>query len=398
MKMAYGNDRQLYQNGSVDDMCSLESYILERETVSVNLDEIFSYLSNRVILVTGGGGSIGSELCRQISKSLPRQLIVFDIYENNAYDIEQELRAKHPGLNLTVLIGSVRDQKRLNSIFEKYCPEIVFHAAAHKHVPLMEASPDEAVKNNVMGTYYTACAALAFHCRRFILVSTDKACEPQSAMGASKRICEMIMSALNLMQVTQRDDPEVSLPPFDMFPRWRNSRGLCTDFIAVRFGNVVGSNGSIVPLFLKQIAAGGPVTVTHPEATRYFMTISEAVSLILQASAFAKKGEIYALDMGTPLKIDSIARKVIRFQGYCPEADIPIVYVGLRDGDRLSEIDLMKSADLIPTESSHIYAYPALSINADAFFRDLQDLIAAVDSNRDLCAMMFDILRTYNPA
>ena len=396
--MAYDNDQQLYPNGSVDDMCSLESYILERDTVSVNLDEIFSYLSDRVILVTGGGGSIGSELCRQIAKGVPRQLIIFDIYENNAYDIEQELRWKYPDLNLTVLIGSVRDLKRLSSVFEKYCPEIVFHAAAHKHVPLMEASPGEAVKNNVMGTYYAASVALAFRCRRFILISTDKACEPQSIMGASKRICEMIMSAFNLMQINQRDYSEVFPSQFERLRPEQNVRDFCTDFIAVRFGNVVGSNGSIIPLFLKQIAAGGPVTVTHPEATRYFMTISEAVSLILQASAFAQNGEIYALDMGAPLKIDSIARKVIKFQGYCPETDIPISYVGLRDGDRLSEIDLMKSADLIPTESRYIYAYPASSINADAFFRDLQDLIAAVDSNRDICSMMFDIIRTYNPA
>lgn len=302
--------------------------LLGRESIRVNLDEILNYVSNKVVLVTGGGGSIGSELCRQIAGHKPKQLIVFDVYENNAYDLQQELKDKFPKLNLIVLIGSVRNTHRIESVFEKYRPDIVYHAAAHKHVPLMEDSPCEAIKNNVFGTYKTAKAADKYGTKRFVLISTDKAVNPTNIMGASKRMCEMIIQMMNSQSKT--------------------------DYVAVRFGNVLGSNGSVIPLFKKQIEQGGPVTVTHPEIIRYFMTIPEAVSLVLQAGAYAKGGEIFVLDMGEPVKILDLANNLIRLSGYRPEEDIKIEFTGLRPGEKLYEELLMKEEGLQDTPNKLI--------------------------------------------
>ena len=278
--------------------------LLGRAQVKVNNDEIFRAIRRRKVLVTGGGGSIGSELCRQIAKAKPKQLIIFDIYENNAYEIQQELRRSYPQLDLVVLIGSVRNSNRINQVMHTYKPDIVYHAAAHKHVPLMEDSPNEAIKNNVLGTYKTAMAAAKVGVKKFVLISTDKAVNPTNIMGASKRLCEMVVQMMN--------------------------RKTDTDFVAVRFGNVLGSNGSVIPLFKKQIAEGGPVTVTDKDIIRYFMTIPEAVALVLQASYYAEGGEIFVLDMGDPVRIDDMARNLIRLSGYEPDVDIPIVYTGLR--------------------------------------------------------------------
>ena len=312
------------------------------------MNEIFRYLKGKVILVTGGGGSIGSELCRQIAGHNPKQLIIFDVYENNAYDIEQELKSKYPDLNLKVLIGSVRDSRRVSSIFRTYKPEIVYHAAAHKHVPLMETSPCEAIKNNVMGTYKVASAALRNGCQRFVLISTDKAVNPTNIMGASKRLCEMVIQSMDMISKTGN----AKLLPFlgahyedDEFGEDTTASIPCngqrTEFVAVRFGNVLGSNGSVIPLFRKQIEKGGPVTVTHPDIIRYFMTIPEAVSLVLQAGTYAKGGEIFVLDMGAPVKIDTLARNLIKLSGYEPDVDIQIKYTGLRPGEKLYEEKLM---------------------------------------------------------
>lgn len=294
--------------------------LLGRDPIEVNLDEILGYIKGKTVLVTGGGGSIGSEICTQLAEHEVGHLIIFDIYENNAYDIQQKLRWNHPELNLTVLIGSVRNTHRINSVMKKYKPDVVFHAAAHKHVPLMEDSPNEAIKNNVFGTYKTASAAGRNHVKKFVLISTDKAVNPTNIMGASKRMCEMIVQTLNHFYET--------------------------DFVAVRFGNVLGSNGSVIPLFKKQIAAGGPVTVTHPDIIRYFMTIPEAVSLVLQAGAYAKGGEIFVLDMGEPVKIADLAKNLIRLSGYKLGEDIEIEYTGLRPGEKLYEELLMDEEGL----------------------------------------------------
>lgn len=303
--------------------------LLGRDEVYVNLDEVMDYVSGRVIMVTGGGGSIGSELCRQIAKHSPKQLIIFDIYENNAYDIQQELLREQPKLDLVVLIGSVRDENRINSIFEQYRPEIIYHAAAHKHVPLMEGSPNEAIKNNVLGTYNMVRMADKWNVKRFVQISTDKAVNPTNIMGASKRICEMIIQTYN-----------------------KESN---TEYVAVRFGNVLGSNGSVIPLFKKQIAEGGPVTVTHPEIIRYFMTIPEAVSLVLQAGAYAKGGEIFVLDMGEPVKILDLARNMIRLSGYKVDQDIKIEFTGLRPGEKLYEELLMDEEGMTDTPNKLIH-------------------------------------------
>lgn len=280
--------------------------LLGREPIRVNLDEIMGYVTGKVVLVTGGGGSIGSELCRQIASHNPKQLIIFDIYENTTYSIQLELKEKYPKLDLVVLIGSVRNTHRIESVFEQYHPDIVYHAAAHKHVPLMEDSPNEAIKNNVFGTYKTARAADKYGAKRFVLISTDKAVNPTNIMGASKRMCEMVIQMMNARSKT--------------------------DFVAVRFGNVLGSNGSVIPLFKRQIEQGGPVTVTHPDIIRYFMTIPEAVSLVLQAGAYAKGGEIFVLDMGEPVKILELAKNLIQLSGYTPDVDIPIVFTGPSPG------------------------------------------------------------------
>lgn len=318
--------------------------LLGREQIEVNNEEVFRLIQGERILVTGGGGSIGSELCRQIAANKPEQLIIFDIYENNAYEIQQELRRMYPELNLVTLIGSVRNTSRINSVMQKYKPEVVFHAAAHKHVPLMEDSPNEAIKNNVMGTYKTAQAAVKAGVRKFVLISTDKAVNPTNIMGASKRMCEMIVQMMN------RDSID-------------------TDFVAVRFGNVLGSNGSVIPLFKKQIAEGGPVTVTDKNIIRYFMTIPEAVSLVLQAAHYAKGGEIFVLDMGEPVRIDDMARKLIRLSGFIPDVDIKIKYTGLRPGEKLYEELLMDEEGLTNTENRLIYIGHPIAMD-DVWFRE----------------------------
>ena len=325
--------------------------LLGRDPVSVNLDEIFDYISGKVVMVTGGGGSIGSELCRQIAKANPKQLIIFDIYENNAYDVQMELTRAYPALNLKVLIGSVRNTARLDYVLGEYRPDLVFHAAAHKHVPLMEESPNEAIKNNVFGTYKMAQAAAKYGVKRFVLISTDKAVNPTNIMGASKRLCEMVVQMMN--------------------------RQTETEFVAVRFGNVLGSNGSVVPLFQKQIEEGGPVTVTHPDIIRYFMTIPEAVSLVLQAGYYAKGGEIFVLDMGEPVKIDTMARNMIRLSGYEPDVDIKIVYTGLRPGEKLYEELLIEEEGLQETENKLIHIGKPIEMDDELFKKQLERLDAA---------------------
>ena len=322
--------------------------LLGREPIQVNLDEIMGYVQNKVVMVTGGGGSIGSELCRQIAAHHPKQLIIVDIYENNAYDIQQELKRKYPALNLEVLIGSVRNTHRINNIFEKYRPNIVYHAAAHKHVPLMEDSPNEAIKNNVFGTFKTAEAADRYGAEKFVLISTDKAVNPTNIMGASKRMCEMIVQ---------------------MFARHSG-----TNFVAVRFGNVLGSNGSVIPLFKKQIAAGGPVTVTHPDIIRYFMTIPEAVSLVLQAGAYAKGGEIFVLDMGKPVKILDLATNLIKLSGYKVGEDIKIEFTGLRPGEKLYEELLMSEEGLQETDNKLIHIGKPIEFDEEEFRKQLEIL------------------------
>lgn len=323
--------------------------LLGREPIQTNLDEVVGYVSSQVVMVTGGGGSIGSELCRQIASHNPKQLIIVDIYENNAYEIQQELKRKYPDLNLVVLIASVRNTKRIHQIFEQYKPRVVYHAAAHKHVPLMEDSPNEAIKNNVMGTFKTAQAAGENGTERFVLISTDKAVNPTNIMGASKRICEMVIQMMN-----QKYE---------------------TNFVAVRFGNVLGSNGSVIPLFKKQIAAGGPVTVTDPNIIRYFMTIPEAVALVLQAGAYAKGGEIFVLDMGEPVKIADLAANLIKLSGYKVGEDIEIVYTGLRPGEKMYEELLMSEEGLRKTANKMIFVGKQIEFDVEVFEEQLHKLV-----------------------
>ena len=330
---------------------------LGRNQVVVDVKEIANNITDKVILVTGGGGSIGSELCRQIAKCDPKQLIIFDIYENNAYDIEQELLRNYPNLNLKTIIGSVRDYDRLENVFKKYMPEQVYHAAAHKHVPLMEISPNEAIKNNCLGTLNVVKLADKYEVKKFVLVSTDKAVRPTNVMGATKRICEMIIQTYN-----------------------KKSK---TDYVAVRFGNVLGSNGSVIPLFLKQIENGGPVTVTHKNITRYFMTIPEAVSLILQASVYAEGGEIFVLDMGKPVRIYDLAEKLIKFKGYEPNVDIKIQITGLRPGEKLYEEMLMDEEGLKETPNKLIHIGRPIKMNDEKFLNDLDNLIKYAYKNKD---------------
>ena len=341
-----------------------------REPIEINSEEVLGYVRDRVVLVTGGGGSIGGELCRQIAAHSPRQLIILDIYENNAYEIQQELIRRYPELNLVVLIGSVRNTNRVNSIFETYRPEIVYHAAAHKHVPLMEDSPNEAIKNNVMGTYKIATAADRYGVDRFVLISTDKAVNPANVMGASKRICEMIVQMMN--------------------------RKSGTNFVAVRFGNVLGSNGSVIPLFKQQIAEGGPVTVTDPEIIRYFMTIPEAVSLVLQAGAYARGGEIFVLDMGEPMKILDLAVNLIKLSGYRPGEDIEIRFTGLRPGEKMYEELLIQQENLEKTANKMIFIEKPTYFNEEIFARQLEKLIAAAKKeSSDIRREIREIVGTY---
>ena len=320
--------------------------LLGREQVRINLDEVMGYIAGKVVLVTGGGGSIGSELCRQIAAHHPKQLVILDIYENTTYALQLELQKNFPDLKLEVLIGSVRNTHRVDTIFADYKPQIVFHAAAHKHVPLMESSPNEAIKNNVFGTYNVATAAGRNGAERMVLISTDKAVNPTNIMGASKRICEMIIQGMQ-----------------HQYPN--------TNYVAVRFGNVLGSNGSVIPLFKKQIAEGGPVTVTDKNIIRYFMTIPEAVSLVLQAGAYAKGGEIFVLDMGDPVRIDDMARNLIRLSGYEPDVDIPIVYTGLRPGEKMYEECLKEEEGLQKTANDLIFIGKPIEFDRDVFFEHL---------------------------
>lgn len=346
--------------------------LLGREQIKVNNEEIFHEIKGKIILVTGGGGSIGSELCRQIAKAEPAQLIIFDIYENNAYEIQQELKRKYPRLNLVTLIGSVRNTNRISYVMKTYHPDVVFHAAAHKHVPLMEDSPNEAIKNNVMGTWKTSIAAAENGVKKFVLISTDKAVNPTNIMGASKRLCEMVVQ----MMSRQCKD---------------------TDFVAVRFGNVLGSNGSVIPLFKKQIAEGGPVTVTDKNIIRYFMTIPEAVSLVLQASYYAKGGEIFVLDMGDPVRIDDMARNLIRLSGYIPDVDIMIEYTGLRPGEKLYEELLMDEEGLKGTENELIHIGRPIVVDDDWFQEKLKELDkASKNEDSHMKKIVSEIVPTYH--
>ena len=345
--------------------------LLGRDPIEVNVDEIIGYVKEKIVLVTGGGGSIGSELCRQIADHEPKQLIIFDIYENSTYEVQQELKVKHPELNLEVLIGSVRNEARVNDIFEQYRPDIVYHAAAHKHVPLMEDSPREAIKNNVFGTFKVANAADKYGAKKFVLISTDKAVNPTNIMGASKRICEMIIQNLN-----------------------QKSK---TEFVAVRFGNVLGSNGSVIPLFKKQIAQGGPVTVTSPEMVRYFMTIPEAVSLVLQAGAYAKGGEIFVLDMGEPMKIVDLARNLIKLSGFREGEDIKIEYIGLRPGEKMYEELLMNEEGLRETANKMIFIGNPIEFDLEKFNHQLDELREmSLCEEGDIRKLVKEIVQTYH--
>lgn len=377
--------------------------LLGREPIKTEMTEVFSMIRGKVILVTGGGGSIGSELCRQIAAHEPKRLIILDIYENSAYSIQQELKEKYPSLALNVLIGSVRDSRRLDSVFNEFRPDIVYHAAAHKHVPLMEDSPCEAIKNNVIGTYKTAYAAMMYNCRRFVLISTDKAVNPTNIMGASKRLCEMVIQTFDksIKEHKTGDIPRLFThagggdePNLTEIPE-----NVSTEFVAVRFGNVLGSNGSVVPLFKHQIEKGGPVTVTHPDIIRYFMTIPEAVSLVLLAGTYAKGGEIFVLDMGSPVKIDTLARNLIKLSGLKPDVDIKIEYTGLRPGEKLFEEKLMSEEGMRTTPNKLIHIGNPIPINADKFRTGLERLMTeAYGNSDDIRHLVAQMVPTYKPS
>lgn len=344
--------------------------LLPRDPIRVDLDAILGYVKGKTILVTGGGGSIGSEICRQLAGHDVGHLIIFDIYENNAYQIQKSLEWEFPDLNLTVLIGSVRDERRLESIFSKYRPDIVFHAAAHKHVPLMEDSPNEAIKNNVIGTLKTARTASHYQVKKFILISTDKAVNPTNIMGASKRLCEMVIQLIR--------------------------RHSTTEFAAVRFGNVLGSNGSVIPLFRRQIEHGGPVTVTHPDIIRYFMTIPEAVSLVLEAGAYAKNGQIFVLNMGDPVRIADLAKNMIRLSGYEPEKEIKIKYIGLRPGEKLYEELLMNEEGMQTTENSRIFIGRQIAFDEKVFREQIKELAKEAENEcPDICYLVKKMVPEY---
>ena len=379
--------------------------LLGREPIRADLQEVYDYINGRTVLVTGGGGSIGSELCRQIAGHNPRRLIIFDIYENNAYDIQLELKKKYPRLDLVTLIGSVRDSRKMFDVFEQYRPQIVYHAAAHKHVPLMEDSPCEAIKNNAIGTYKTAYAAMVHGCERFVLISTDKAVNPTNIMGASKRLCEMIIQSFDRMIKEGRAD---EIPQLFTHEGTENAdkdgtgsvfQNIKTEFVAVRFGNVLGSNGSVIPIFRRQIENGGPVTVTHPDIIRYFMTIPEAVSLVMLAGTYAHGGEIFVLDMGSPVKIADLARNMIRLSGYKPDVDIKIEYTGLRPGEKLYEEKLMSEEGLKKTENDMIHIGCPIPFDEYAFMEQLEKLMQYAYSNRsDIRKYVEEMVSTYHPA
>ncbi len=357
----------LLRDVSVEDL-------LGREPVRTDIDSIMGYVKDKVVMITGGGGSIGSELCRQIAGHQPKQLVIVDIYENNAYDIQQELKMTYPDLDQVVLIASVRNTKRIDEIFSTYRPNLVYHAAAHKHVPLMEDSPNEAIKNNVLGTWKVVQAADKYNVDKFVLISTDKAVNPTNVMGASKRICEMIVQTWN-----------------------KRSK---TDFVAVRFGNVLGSNGSVIPLFKKQIAAGGPVTVVHPDIIRYFMTIPEAISLVLQAGAYAKGGEIFVLEMGKPVKILDLATNLIKLSGLTPGEDIEIIFTGLRPGEKLYEELLMEEEGMQETANKLIHIGKPIELDEELFVRQLAELKTFIEDEptpKALKAKIKELVPTYQP-
>ena len=380
--------------------------LLGREPVKADMQEVFDFIHGKTVLVTGGGGSIGSELCRQIAAHNPRQLIIFDIYENNAYDIQLELREKYPDMNLEVLIGSVRDSRRILEVFDRFRPQIVYHAAAHKHVPLMEDSPCEAIKNNAIGTYKTAYAAMVHGCERFVLISTDKAVNPTNIMGASKRLCEMIIQSFDQKikegkaseipqlftheEIEGRDSMVVDASVYSH---------IRTEFVAVRFGNVLGSNGSVIPIFKKQIEKGGPVTVTHPDIIRYFMTIPEAVSLVMLAGTYAHGGEIFVLDMGSPVKIDTLARNLIRLSGFKPDVDIKVEYTGLRPGEKLYEEKLMAEEGLKKTDNSLIHIGCPIPFDTEIFLTQLEGLMENAYSNceEEIRGLVEKTVSTYHP-
>lgn len=378
--------------------------LLGRAPIRVNVDEIFQYIKGKTVLITGGGGSIGSGLARQVAEHEPKKLIIFDVYENNAYAIQLELRKKYPDLDLAVLIGSVRDSRKIFQVFERYHPDIVYHAAAHKHVPLMEESPCEAIKNNAIGTYKTAYAAMANNCSKFVLISTDKAVNPTNIMGASKRLCEMIIQSFDakIKEGKAEEIPQLFthlLKDGDTRKYVHKQLGAAkTEFVAVRFGNVLDSNGSVIPLFKKQIQSGGPVTVTHPEIIRYFMTIPEAVSLVMQAGTYAHGGEIFVLDMGEPVKIDTLARNLIKLSGHKPDVDIQITYIGLRPGEKLYEEKLMAEEGLERTENDLIHIGHPVSFDVDGFLRELDRLMEMVYENKEeVREMVKEMVGTYQP-
>ena len=385
------------KNVSIDDL-------LGREPIRTDMKEVFDFINGKVVLVTGGGGSIGSELCRQIAMHSPKQLIIFDIYENNAYDIQMELREEHPDLNLVTLIGSVRDSRRIYDVFEKYHPQIVYHAAAHKHVPLMEDSPNEAIKNNVIGTYKTAYAAMVNHAERFVLISTDKAVNPTNIMGASKRLCEMVIQSFDakIKEGHPEDIPELfthqGVEVVDEYGEHGIFENVKTEFVAVRFGNVLGSNGSVVPLFKKWIEKGEPLRVTHPDIIRYFMTIPEAASLVLLAGTYAKGGEIFVLDMGSPVKIDDLARNMIRLSGLVPDVDVKIIYTGLRPGEKLYEEKLMAEEGLKKTQNDLIHIGCPIPFDNDVFLVQMGDLMRLSYLNRvTIRDQVVKMVSTYHP-
>lgn len=377
--------------------------LLGRDPIKPNMDEVFAYVRNKVVLITGVG-SIGSELARQIASHNPKQLILFDVYENNAYDIQLELRKKYPNLDLVTLIGSVRDSRKMFDLFKKYRPQIVYHAAAHKHVPLMEDSPCESIKNNAMGTYKTAYAAMVHGCEKFVLISTDKAVNPTNIMGASKRLCEMIIQAFaaKIKEGKAYEIPQLFTHEEDMIERPEIKEALKTtqtEFVAVRFGNVLGSNGSVIPIFKRQIEAGGPVTVTHPDIIRYFMTIPEAVSLVLLAGTYAHGGEIFVLDMGEPVKITTLARNLIRLSGYTPDVDIKLEFTGLRPGEKLYEEKLMAEEGLKKTKNDLIHIGCPIPFDINEFLGELDGLLDAAYRNEDdMKERVQKIVSTYHPA
>ena len=379
--------------------------LLGREPICADMTEAYEMIHGKVVMVTGGGGSIGSELCRQIAAHDPKQLIIFDVYENNAYEIQLELKENYPTLDLVTLIGSVRDSRRMFQVFEDYRPQIVYHAAAHKHVPLMEDSPNEAIKNNAIGTYKTAYAAMIHGCERFVLISTDKAVNPTNIMGASKRLCEMIVQSFD---AKIREGKASEIPQLFTHEGQENAdkdgtgriyENIHTEFVAVRFGNVLGSNGSVVPIFQKQIEKGGPVTVTHPDVIRYFMTVPEAVSLVMLAGSLAQGGEIFVLDMGSPVKIDTLARNLIKLSGFKPDVDIKIEYTGLRPGEKLYEEKLMAEEGLRKTKNDLIFVGCPIPFEINPFLDQLEELMKASYSNRkSIRTLVNQLVSTYYPA